>query len=166
MPTGSSKQGGVRVESKDLYALSKDIKALVGGNKIVNNMKREMRQAADPIVQKVRAEASFSKRIPPAVKASTRFTKKTTSVLITVNARQAPHARPINNDGKAGFFTHPIPIKAASSRRGRLRQARKGDQVRQKARPFFYGPIVAADHDVEAAVWRAADKALRQAGFR
>lgn len=166
MPAGRSRQGTVHVDSPDLYALSKDIKALVGGNKIVNNMKREMRQAADPIVQRVKAEASFSKRIPPAVKASTRFTKKTVGVLITVNAKQAPHARPINNDGQSGFFTHPIPIRAASTRRGRLKQARKGDQVKQKARPFFYGPIVAADHDVEAAVLRAADKALRQAGFR
>jgi hypothetical protein len=157
----------VRVSSPDLYRLSNDIQALDGGRKIVNEMKREMRQAADPIVRRVQAEAAvFSKRIPPAVKASTRFTKKTTSVIITVNARKAPHARPINNDGRQGFFTHPIPVRVSGTRRGRLRQAARGNTVRQKARPFFYGPIVAADHDVEAAVQRAADKALRKAGFR
>jgi hypothetical protein len=162
---GRTHGGTVRVESPDLYKLVKDLDQV--DKKIAREMKKEMRQAASPIVQRVRAEAAtFSKRIPPAVKASTRFTKKTTSVLITVNARQAPHARPINNDGKPGFFTHPIPVKAASTRRGRLRQARKGDVVKQKARPFFYGPIVAADHDVEAAVQRAADRAMRQAGFR
>lgn len=157
---------GLRVESKDdLYQLAKDLDQV--DKKIAREMKKEMRAAADPIVQRVKAEAAqFSKRIPPAVKASTRFTKKTTSVLITVNAKQAPHARPINNDGNPGVFTHPIPIKAASSRLGRLKQARKGNQVQQKARPFFYGPIVAADHNVEAAVQRAADNAMRQAGFR
>lgn len=165
MPAGSSHGGTVRVTSPDLYRLVKDLDQV--DKKIAREMKKEMRLAASPIVRRVQAEAAqFSKRIPPAVKASTRFTRKTSSVIITVNARQAPHARPINNDGKPGFFTHPIPIKAAGSRRGRLRQARKGDQVKQKARPFFYGPIVAADHDVEAAVQRAADKAMRQSGFR
>ena len=159
------RQGAVRVESKDLYRLVKDLDQI--DKKIAREMKKEMRAAADPIVQRVRSEAAqFSKRIPPAVKASTRFTKKTTAVLITVNRKQAPHARPINNDGKAGFFTHPIPIRAAGTRRGRLRQSVRGDQVRQKARPFFYGPIVAADHDVEVAVQRAADRAMRQAGFK
>jgi hypothetical protein len=167
MPVQHSHQGVVRVTSPDLYRTAKDIQQVVGGRKIVAEMKAEMRQAAGPIVRRVQAEAAvFSKRIPPAVKASTRFTKKTTAVLITVNARQAPHARPINNDGKQGFFTHPIPIRVSSTRRGRLRQAARGNTVRQKARPFFYGPIVAADHDVEAAVQRAADKALRKAGFR
>lgn len=163
---GRAHSGTVRVESRDLYRLTKDIQALDGGRKIVNEMKREMRAAAAPIVQRVQAEAAtFSKRIPPAVKASTRFTKRTTQVLITVNAKQAPHARPINNDGKPGFFTHPVPVRAAATRRGRLRQAARGDVVKQKARPFFYGPIVAADHNVEAAVMRAADRALKRAGL-
>jgi hypothetical protein len=162
---GRTHGGTVRVQFPDLYALVKDLDKV--DKKIAREMKKEMRQAADPIVQRVKAEAAtFSKRIPPAVKASTRFTKKTTQVIVTVNQKQAPHARPINNDGKPGFFTHPVPVRAASTRRGRLRQAVKGDVVKQKARPFFYGPIVAADHKVEQAVQRAADKAMRQAGFR
>lgn len=164
MPVGSAKQGSVRIESVDLYKLKKDLDAI--DKKIAREMKKEMVAAAQPIVQRVRTEASWSKRIPAATDARTRFTKKTTQVIITTNAKKAPHARPINNDGKEGFFTHPVPIRAAKTRRGRLRQAAKGDQVKQAARPYFYGPILAADHNVEAAVLKAVENALYKAGFR
>lgn len=164
MPAGSAKAGAIRIESRDLYALTKQLQGV--DRKLATAMKREMRKVAEPIRRRVATEASWSKRIPKATKASTRFTAKTSSVLITVNRRQAPHARPLENDGREGFFEHPIPIRAAGTRRGRLRQARRGSTVRQAARPFFAKAILREDHNIDRALERVADDFERQAGLR
>lgn len=143
--------GVVSATSPDLYKLVKDLDQV--DKKISREMKRDMRKGAEPIVHRVQAAAPVGKtgRIPRATKASTRFTKKTTNVIITVNARQAPHARPINNDDRPGFFEHPTP---------------QGGTAKQRAVNFFYRPIVSSQTDMDRVVQRAADKAMRQAGFR
>ena len=97
---------------------------------------------------------------------NTRFTAKTTSISIVVNRKKAPHARPLENDGKPGFFTHPVPIRASGTRRGRLRQAVRGNTVKQKARPFFTPAIKSGDHNIDQAVLDAVKAIERKAGFR
>lgn len=161
---GGSDDSSIRIESRDLYALTKDLQAV--DKKLAVEMKKQLRAVAEPVRRRVAQEAAWSKRIPSATKASTRFTKKTTAVLITVNRKQAPHARPLENDGREGFFTHPIPIRAASTRRGRLRQAVKGDQVKQRARPFFAKAIKSQDHRIDAAVEQVAAEFEKKLGFK
>lgn len=155
---------GVRVESRDLYRLTKDLQAV--DRKLATEMKKQMRQVAEPIRRAVANEASWSRRIPGATKVSTRFTAKTQSVLITVNRRLAPHARPLENEGQEGYFTHPIPIRAAASRAGRFRQAVKGNTVRQQARPFFAKAIKRQDHRIDAAIEQVAQDFEKKLGFR
>jgi hypothetical protein len=104
---GGSDDSSIRFESPDLYKLTKDLQAV--DRKLAVEMKKQMRKVAEPIRARVASEASWSKRIPGATKVSTRFTAKTQQVIITVNRKQAPHARPLENDGKEGFFTHPDP---------------------------------------------------------
>jgi hypothetical protein len=162
---GGSDDSSIRIDSRDLYAFSADLKA-AGGAKLVTSFKRELKAVAEPVAARVRSQASWSKRIPGAVGVSTRFTKRTTAVLVTVNRKKAPHARPLENDGKAGFFTHPIPVKAAGTRRGRLRQAVKGNTVQQQARPFFAKAVKSQDHRIDAAVERVAKDFEKRAGFR
>jgi hypothetical protein len=160
---GGSDDSSIRIDSSDLYKLTKQLENV--DKKLATAMKREMRQVAEPIRSRVAAEASWSKRIPKATKVSTRFTAKTQQVIITVNRAQAPHARPLENDGKEGFFTHPIPVKAASTRRGRLKQAVKSHTVKQRSRPFFAKGISSQDHRIDAAIEAVARDFERQAGF-
>lgn len=79
--------------------------------KIPIELKRELRprirEAAAPTVDKARAKASWSKRIPGAIKVSQSLGKNP-GIKIVVSAKAAPHARPYEHSGKAGFFRHPV----------------------------------------------------------
>lgn len=161
--SGGADDSSIRIDTTDLYDLSKRLQGV--DKKLATAMKREMRKVAEPIRARVASEASWSKRIPGATKVSTRFTARTQQVIVTVNRTQAPHARPLENEGREGFFKHPIPVRAAGSRRGRLRQAVKGNQVKQRARPFFAKAINSEDHRIDAAIEEVARDFERQAGF-
>jgi hypothetical protein len=157
----------VRVSGeRDLYRLKKDLDAASKG--LAKELKRGIENAGEPLRGKVAVAASWSRRIPRAVKVNTRFTAKTTSVVITVNAKQAPHARPLENAGRPGFFTHPVPVNARRSRRGRAAQAVRGQRtVKQPARPFFFNTITDDDRRMtREAVDKVADRIERLAGFR
>lgn len=146
----------VEIQSRDLYKLTKDLQGV--DRKLATAMKAEMRKVAEPIRQRVADEASWSKRIPKATKASTRFTAKTTAVLITVNRKQAPHARPLENDGKEGTFLHPV-----FGRKTRFRG--RPVVTRQKARPFFAKAIKASDYRIDKAIDQVAADFEKRIGF-
>lgn len=152
-----ARRGAVQIESRDLYRLTKDLQGI--DKKLATAMKAEMRKVAGPIRDRVAAEASWSKRIPQATKVSTRFTTKTQAVLITVNRKQAPHARPLENDGKAGTFTHPV-----FGRRTRFRG--RPVTVKQPARPFFAKAVKASDYRIDRAIEQVAREFEKAAGFR
>lgn len=158
---GGSDDSSIRIDSPDLYALTKDLQAV--DKKLAVEMKKQLRAVAEPVRRRVAQEASWSRRIPKATKASTRFTKKTTAVLITVNRKQAPHARPLENDGREGSFSHPV--FASRTRRGRARQVLSGSRnVQQRARPFFAKAIKSQDHRIDAAVLQIAKDFERKTG--
>lgn len=155
--------GQVTAESRDLYELTNRLKG--ADKKWATEFKREIAKVAEPIRRRVAAEASWSRRIPGATKASTRFTKKTNTVIITVNRRLAPHARPLENDGKEGTFEHPVFV--SKTRRGRAAQVLgRKRTVRQQARPFFAKAIKSQDHRIDAAVEAVAADFERRLGFR
>lgn len=160
MPASSAKSGMLRADSPDLYALAQRMRKT--SPKLERLMKAEMRQVAEPLRRAVASEASWSTRIPKATKASTRFTKRTQQVIITVNRKQAPHARPINNDGRPGYFKHPVPVRVAGTVRGRARQALRGNTVWQKADPFFADAIRKSDGRQDQAIAQVARKFEQQ----
>jgi hypothetical protein len=92
-----------------------------------------VRAAADPIADGIRAEASWSTRIPGAVSVQTNGN----GAAVTVDSRIAPEAGPLNNRGQAGTFTHPVygndwtvqqqarPFLAAGARRGQAEADRR-----------------------------------------
>lgn len=142
----------VRVEAEDLRQLVADLKELADGKAQVKALRKALTAAAVPVQQQVRANASWSSRIPAAVGSRARFTAKKVGVSVYVNRRKAPHARPIENDGQAGTFLHPLF--------GRPRQ------VPQRARPFFFDETASHMPQVEQAVAEAMEEAARSAGFR
>lgn len=141
----------------DLYKLTKDLQQV--DKKLATEMKKQMRQVAEPIRRRVAAEASWSKRIPGATRVSTRFTKKTQNVIITVNRRLAPHARPIENDGQEGTFTHPLFQR-------RTRVLKRQVLVEQQARPFFGKAIRSQENRIDEAVEQVARDFERKLHFR
>ena len=160
--TGGADDSSIRIDSRDLYRLTKDLQNV--DRKLAAEMKKQMRQVAQPIRDRVAEEASWSTRIPDATKVSTRFTARTQNVIVTVNRAQAPHARPLENQGEEGFFTHPV--FAAKTRRGRLRQVARGRMVQQPARPFFAKAIKASDHRIDAAIEQVAKDFEKKLGFK
>lgn len=154
---GGSDDSAVRIDSPDLYKLTKDLQQV--DKKLAVEMKKQMRAVAEPIRKRVADEASWSKRIPQATKVSTRFTAKTTAVLVTVNRKQAPHARPLENDGKQGTFTHPV-----FARKTRFRG--RPVLAKQQARPFFAKAIKASDHRIDAAIEQVARDFEKKLGFQ
>jgi hypothetical protein len=142
---------GLHVEAPDLLALKK---ALAGVDKtLVAELRRALKQAAEPVRRQVQANAAiFSRRIPRAVTIGTAFSAKRTGIFIRVNAKRAPHGRPLENDGNGGTFRHPVF--------GHDRW------VTQAARPFFYRGAEEHFDDVEKTVIEVMDTVAKKAGFR
>lgn len=138
-------------EVRDLIA---DLRQLEGGKEIISALRRNLRAAAAPIKAQVQANASWSTRIPAAVAIGTAFgAKRTAGIFIRVNAKKAPHARPLENGGRAGTFRHPV-------------FGNPQVWVSQPARPFFFGQAAQNIPQVERAAAEAVDEAARSAGFR
>jgi hypothetical protein len=148
-----------KVEAEDLRQLAADLKALEGGKKQVAALRRTLKQAADPAAAQVRANASWSRRIPAAVGVRAAFTAKNPGVSVFVSRTKAPHARPIENAGKPGKFAHPVFGRTKSRGRNYV-------TAYQQARPFFFNQLADRMPDVERAVAEAMDEAARKAGFR
>ena len=149
----------VKIDEGDLRKLAADLKELEGGRKQVASLRKSLKAAADPMKRQVQANASWSKRIPGAVGVQVRFTAKKVGVSVFVSRTKAPHARPIENDGKEGTFLHPV--FGRTKRRGSRYVTAK-----QKARPFFFKEMEGHMPEVEQAALKAIDDAARGAGFR
>jgi len=139
------------VDEGGLRQLVADLKEMEGGKKQVTALRKTLKAAADPMAAQVKSNASWSKRIPGAVGVQVRFTAKRVGVSIFVSRKKAPHARPIENDGKTGTFTHPVFGKG---------------KAKQTARPFFFNQLAQHMPQVEQAVGKAIDEAAQAAGFR
>lgn len=142
----------IEVDQAELRKLVADLKELEGGKKQVAALRKNLKAAAEPMAAQVRANASWSTRIPDAVGVQVRFTgKNKVGVSIFVSRKKAPHARPIENGGRGGTFTHPAFGQGS---------------VEQPARPFFFNQLANQMPAVQKAVVDAMDEAARSAGFR
>lgn len=115
-------------------------------------MRPALQRATTPIIADAKHRAAWSTRIPAAIRASPRLTKRKAQVRIVVNARKAPHARPFENLGQPGFFRHPV----------------FGDMehwVDQKARPFLFPALFSHVDEVQTAIDQAVNAAATEHGF-
>jgi len=120
---------------------------------IRRELRPALRRVADPVLQQARANASWSTRIPGAMRISTSFSRRTAGVAITVSVKKAPHARPFENLGRNGSFRHPV----------------FGDRERwvsQTARPFLFPAVASADPELVRETGRVVDQVARKHGFR
>lgn len=136
----------LRVQSTQLRELFFDLKAMEGNLQV--ELRRGVREAAQPAVQAVQQASSWSSRIPGAVKAQPFFTAKRAGVRIVVDAKAAPEGRPLEHGGKSGQFKHPV-------------FGHKDRWVPQDAHPFFYASIersAAVARAIQAVMARVAAK--------
>lgn len=143
----------VKVDTTQLRQLYADLKGVEGNLRV--ELRKGVKNAADPMVQKVRSAAAWSSRIPAAVTVKPSFAAKGASVSIIVNQAAAPEAAPLEHGGQGGSFRHPV----------------FGDRnawVAQPARPFFYPTVSgsAAIAAAEQAIVAVMDAVARKAGFK
>lgn len=141
----------IEVDQATLRKLVADLKQLEDGKKQLAALRRTLKAAAEPMAAQVRANASWSKKIPGAVGVQVRFSAKRVGVSVFVSRTKAPGARPMENYGNAGTFKHPVFGKGS---------------VEQPARPFFFKELEGKMAEVEKATTEAIDEAIRASGFR
>ena len=125
--------------------------------KIPPELRRAIRPAlkkvAEPVLAQARSNASWSKRIPGAIRITTSFSQKRPGISIVVSRTRAPHARPYEALGEPGSFRHPV-------------FGNRDAWVSQKARPFLFPAVRAKADDLSEEAGRVVDEAARSAGFR
>lgn len=116
-------------------------------------VRREIRPAlkdvAEPMVAAARANASWSTRIPKAIRLS--VLKR--GVEIRVSKKRAPHARPYEGIGGNDQFRHPV----------------FGDRSRwvsQKTRPFLDPAVKAHRSKIRPRLFQVVEEAARRHGYK
>lgn len=136
------------------YSSVRDMSRALG--RVPITLRRELRPALRASGEQMRSEmrerASFSSRIPGAIRLTTRFSAKGGGVRLTVDGRQAPHARVLeqgNLRGRSSHFRHPV----------------FGDRetwVTQPRRPFFFPALVAGRSRMKDQISGAVRTSLRE----
>lgn len=111
-----------------------------------------VRKASQPVLGQMRDNASWSHRIPGAIRVAGAFSATSPGVTFRVNSKIAPHARPIEHDGNPGFFRHPL-------------WGNREHWVSQAARPFFYRAVQQRGNEVIEAVANGVAEIARRHGF-
>ncbi|MGV9535012.1 HK97 gp10 family phage protein [Streptosporangium sandarakinum] len=112
-----------------------------------------IRAAAQQVLTEARSRASWSSRIPGAMRISVRFTGKAAGASVIVSAARAPHARPYEHLGSPGTFRHP----AFGNRRVWVTQA---------ARPYLFPAARSTRERAAREIDQAVERALRRTGWR
>lgn len=119
-------------------------------------LRKNIRDAGKDVVAKARGEASWSSRIPAAIRMSTSFSQRNPGVKIQVSRKKAPHARPFEDRSGTGYFRHPVFGRTANPR----------DWVQQDARPFLSEAMKDSVDRIREQVAKSVDDAARDAGFK
>jgi hypothetical protein len=133
----------VRRLQRDMGAIPKDL---------ANRLRPAMREAGQTLLADARRRASWSTRIPSAMRLATSFTKRRAGVSLVVDRRRAPHARPY--EGITGNRTFRRPVFGNRER-----------WVVADTRPFAAPAVDLHGPRAVAAVNRVVDEAAVAAGF-
>lgn len=147
----------VKLDTADLRKVYADLKA--ANSSLTVELRRGVKNAAAPLANAVKVEASWSTRIPGAVKTKATFTARKTSVSIYVDPKMAPEAAPLNHGDRGGTFRRPVFADADEERSD-------WTWVSQQARPFMLAAIQPHFRDADVAMAKVLDTIARKAGFR
>lgn len=115
-----------------------------------------LRAAGNEVAADAKLRASWSTKIPRAIRVSVTFAGKRQGVSIVVNRKKAPNARPFEHGGRDGTFRHPVFG----------RRERPGDWKSQRARPFLAPALQAKGDDAAKKIADVVDRVTHEAGFK
>jgi hypothetical protein len=137
--------------------------------KIPPDLRRELRpavrQAAQVVMEDAQRRASWSSRIPGAMRVSVRLSGRGAGASVVVSAAKAPHGRPYEHLGQPGTFRHPVfwprsrHMVFGVERPGAFKHGR---WVSQAARPYLF-PAAEARADAAA---KEIDQAVQRVMLR
>lgn len=107
-----------------------------------------LKQVAEPMAAQARANASWSTRIPGAIKVS--VTRR--GVIIRVAAKKAPHARPYEGITGGAEFRHPV-------------MGNRDRWVTQRTRPFLEPAVKAHASKVRPALVELVEQVAQRHGY-
>lgn len=136
---------------------------IVDLGEIPKHLRRELRpalrRAAGPILQDARRRASWSTRIPGAIRITTSFSGRRPGVRLVVDSRKAPHARPYEMGSKRSRnLRHPVFADPDEDRED-------WTWVNEPRRPFFFPSVNDGKPGVVAESNAAVLAAVRARGF-
>lgn len=141
-----------------MAAANEEIRRLVRDlGKIPKEVRQELRPAirkvADVVVQDARRRASWSTRIPGAIRIGINFSSGSRAgVTVIGSVKKAPHLRVYEHLGFEAPFRHPVYGRNV--------------WVSQMARPFLFPSVAAHAEDVDKAIGEAIDQVAHKHGFR
>ncbi|MGW4426430.1 HK97 gp10 family phage protein [Streptosporangium sp. NPDC004631] len=126
--------------------------------RVPSELRAELRpavqRAAREVLAEARSRASWSSRIPGAMRVSVRFTGPAAGASVIVSATRAPHARPYEGlTTRGGDFRHPV-------------FGNRDRWVPQAARPFLFPAARATREQVVREIDQAVERVLRRTGWR
>lgn len=137
------------------YAAAEFIAMADAFRKVPPELRRQLGNRLRPIGEKAvaaaRSNASWSSRIPGAISMRVEFNGNNPGLVISVDHKAAPHARPFEGI-LSPSFRHPV----------------FGDTdrwVSQDARPFVWPAVLATQQEIAPEVEAAIDATLAAAGF-
>lgn len=116
-----------------------------------------MRNVGETIRRDMQHRASYSSRIPGAIRMTTSFSAKSGGVKFRVDAKKAPHARALergNLSGRHSTFRHPVFARSSN----------RADWVwtTQATRPFFFPALKAGGKHMRKQITDAVQASLRE----
>jgi hypothetical protein len=131
----------------DLRGLINHLRAI--DKTTIRNLNTELKAAAEPIAADARRRASWSTRIPGAIRVGVSRSRARPGATIRVATANAPHARPYEGFGKKSF----------------RRQVYGKAWVTQPTRPYLMPAVKAGRDGYRAAVEKAVRDAAAKHGF-
>ena len=170
--------------AREMRLLEKNIAA-----HIRRNLRKAVTESGAEVTAAIKAEASWSKRIPGATSLAMSFGAQKVGVSVKVNAKKAPHARPFEFGNANGYSEERVQARVSSggarNRRAAMKQMSQiGDSSRvlrhpvfhkkgeaggfasMPTRPFFFAAAKAMTPVVERKIQTAIDTIAFEAGFK
>lgn len=132
--------GQLRQAAADLREMSTEVR---------RGIRPALKEVAEPMVAQARANASWSTRIPGAIRVS--VLKR--GVEIRVSRKKAPHARSYEGIGGNQSFKHPV-------------FGDRGVWVQQGTRPFLDPAVKQHRKKIAPALMRVVEDAAKRHGYR
>ena len=144
----------------DMEELAREIKLVDKkfATAVRSNLRKAVTESGAEVTAAIKAQSSWSKRIPGATSLAVSFGAQKVSVRVKTNAKQAPHARPLEfgSAGNPGVNRHPVFVK----------KGQKGPRVNQPTREFFFSAAKAMTPLTERKIQTAIDTIAIEAGFK